>query len=73
MGVPDGYLNEEAAGELCGLSPRTLERFRFEDQGPPARRFRGRVVYRESELRAWVEAEAEDWQEARRRRLAAAQ
>jgi predicted DNA-binding transcriptional regulator AlpA len=51
------YLSTEEAAELCRMSPRTLRNLRSADEGPPSySRGQGtRVVYREDELRAWLE------------------
>lgn len=35
------------------LSPRTLERFRYEKKGPPYVKIGGRVVYRVSDIEAF--------------------
>lgn len=35
------------------LSPRTLERFRYEKKGPPYIKIGGRVVYRVSDIEAF--------------------
>ena len=46
---------EKKAAELCGLSPRTLERYRLEGRGPSFVRLGRRVLYREEDLVAWTE------------------
>ena len=35
------------------LSPRTLERFRYEKKGPPYVKIGGRVIYRVSDIEAF--------------------
>ena len=71
---PDGFVLEhdpdpgtEDASSITGLAPGTLRRFRYQGTAPGtlARRYRGRVVFREDELRAWVEAQASPWEESR--------
>ena len=69
--TPTGYVSESQAAEILGLSPKTLERYRWQDCGPPARRYRGRVLYKLDELQEWLEREARPWQDARRERLEA--
>ena len=49
-------ITEDRAAELLGLSPRTLQRFRVEGRGPQFVKLGKRVVYLETDLRAYVEA-----------------
>ncbi len=54
------YLDTKEAAAFVRLSPRTLERMRVEGAGPKflkaGRGIRSRVLYREEDLRAWIEA-----------------
>ena len=54
------YLDTKEAAAFLRLSPRTLERMRVEGAGPKylkaGRGIRARVLYREEDLRTWVEA-----------------
>jgi len=50
------YLDTRAAGELLGLSARTLEGMRVRGGGPPYRRHGGRVRYGVADLIAWSDA-----------------
>jgi hypothetical protein len=48
---------ESAAKKLGTLSPRTLEKWRLTGEGPVFRKFGKRVLYAESDLQAWAEAQ----------------
>ena len=54
------YLTTDEAARVLRLSPKTLERFRLEGQGPPFFKLgpgkRARVLYKRDELHAWVES-----------------
>lgn len=54
------YWDTREAAEFLKLSPRTLERMRVEGCGPrflkAGRSIRAKVLYRPSDVRAWVEA-----------------
>ena len=54
------YLDTREAAKFLRLSPRTLERMRVEGAGPKflkaGRGIRAKVLYREEDLRSWVEA-----------------
>lgn len=52
------FLRTPEAAELCGLSPRTLERLRTTGAGPPYIRLSGRrfVVYDPEDVVAWLRA-----------------
>ena len=59
--VPDllaGFLTTNEAAFAVRLSPVTLTKWRASGKGPPWCRIAGRVLYRESDLREWVETEA---------------
>lgn len=51
------FLDQSAAAELLGLSPRTLERFRLDGSGPQFRKFGRRVRYALSDIEAWADAQ----------------
>lgn len=51
----DRFLRTPEAGQLLGLSGRTLEKHRTYGTGPRYRKLGGRVVYAEEELRAWAD------------------
>ncbi|SRR6266568_6023824 len=53
--MPSPFLSTEEAGVYLGLSPRTLERLRFEGRGPAYRKHGRIVVYRREALNAWSE------------------
>jgi hypothetical protein len=46
---------ENAAKQLGGLSPRTLEKWRVQGEGPTFRKFGKKVVYSERDLENWAE------------------
>jgi excisionase family DNA binding protein len=53
--LPSPFLSTEDAGVYLGLSPRTLERLRFEGRGPAYRKHGRLVVYTREALNAWSE------------------
>lgn len=65
MTDPDQLLTAKDVSALTGIKGTTLQGWRFRHQGPPWFKVVGRVVYRESALRAWI-AEQEDAATARR-------
>lgn len=52
----NSFLTQGEAAKLLRLSPRTLERHRVSGTGPRFTKAGRRVLYRISELEAWVEA-----------------
>ena len=48
---------QSAAKKLGDLSPRTLEKWRLNGEGPAFRKFGKKVVYAESDLEAWAESQ----------------
>jgi excisionase family DNA binding protein len=50
------YVTTLEAAELLHLSPRTLERRRSRGDGPRFHRAGRRVLYRVSEIEAWLES-----------------
>ncbi len=49
------YFSTKQVAESYGLSPRTLERWRLEGEGPKYRKFGSRVMYAESDLIEWAD------------------
>jgi excisionase family DNA binding protein len=49
------FLSTQKAGLYLGLSPRTLERLRFEGRGPAYRKHGRLVLYTREALNAWSE------------------
>ena len=49
------YLIQEEAAKLLRLSPRTLERQRLDGTGPKFVKLGRRVLYRASDLEAWLQ------------------
>jgi predicted DNA-binding transcriptional regulator AlpA len=48
-------IDERAAAESLGLTPRTLQHWRWRGDGPPFVRISSRCVrYRKSDLEAWA-------------------
>ena len=53
VGVP-GHLNELEVAELLGLSPRTLQNWRLNGEGPPFGKFGRSVRYSVATVEAWA-------------------
>lgn len=53
---PDGRLNQKELARRWGLSPRTLERWRWRSKGPPFLKLGARVVYRMEDVAAFEAA-----------------
>lgn len=51
------HFNQEQLARRWGLSPRTLERWRWIRQGPPFLRLGGRIVYRVVDIEAFEAAQ----------------
>lgn len=49
----DTHLNQQQLGQRWSLSPRTLERWRWEGFGPPHLKIGGRILYRLSDIEAY--------------------
>jgi hypothetical protein len=52
------HLNQAQLARRWSLSPRTLERWRWQDQGPAYLKVGGRVVYRLEDVEAFERAAA---------------
>jgi len=50
------YLTQNEAAEVLRISPRSLERFRVEGTGPKFCRAGRRILYRQSDIQAWLES-----------------
>lgn len=48
-------LNTDQAARLVGLSPRTLEKFRVQGNGPTYRKLNRAVRYARHDLEKWLE------------------
>lgn len=57
--LADYYTREELAAEL-GRCTRTLARWAWLRTGPRITRLQGRVLYHRDDVRAWLQAQAED-------------
>ena len=53
MAVSEQFLNQKQLARRWGLSPRTLERWRCQGQGPDYLKLVGRVSYRLSDVEAF--------------------
>lgn len=51
--MTDKHLNQYQLGERWSLSPRTLERWRWEGFGPPHLKIGGRILYRQADVQAY--------------------
>lgn len=49
-------LPTKPAAEFCGLQPGTLEVWRCHGRGPKYLKCGAKVLYREADLRAWLES-----------------
>jgi len=58
MDHPILHLNQVQLARRWSLSPRTLERWRWRDQGPAYLKVGGRVVYRLADIEAFEHAAA---------------
>ena len=58
MDRPIVHLNQAHLARRWSLSPRTLERWRWRDQGPAYLKVGGRVVYRLQDIEAFESASA---------------
>ena len=56
--APVRHLNQVALARRWGISPRTLERWRWLKQGPRYIKLGGHVVYREQDIVAYETAQA---------------
>ncbi len=50
------YIDTRVLAERYGISPVTAERWRCRGNGPPFYRFGRRIIYRVSDIEAWLEA-----------------
>lgn len=50
----DRALRRSEAARLVGYSTKTLANLSSHDEGPPCRKYRGHVLYLESEVQAWL-------------------
>ena len=48
------FLDQDESAEFVTLSPRTMEKKRFDGDGPPYIKIGSRVLYEKSDLIAWV-------------------
>ena len=49
------YLTTKEVAEEIGYKESTLRTYRYNKQGPPFYKLGGKVLYKSSELRAWIE------------------
>lgn len=54
------FMNEQAAGDYLGLSPRTLASWRFQGRGPRFFKFHTAVRYVQEQLDEFIEAGRSD-------------
>lgn len=53
--MSDKLLTQSETAELLRRSPRQLEQWRWLGEGPPYLRVGRRILYRESDLEAWLD------------------
>ena len=58
MDRPIAHINQVQLARRWSLSPRTLERWRWRDQGPVYLKVGGRVLYRLEDIEAFERASA---------------
>lgn len=56
--IEPAFLDSHTAAVYIGLSPRTLDRWRWAGIGPRYRKHGGRVLYSVADLLAWSESRA---------------
>lgn len=49
------YMTSEEAAKLVGVTENTLRHMRSREEGPPYRRFNGRILYLEKEVNQWMD------------------
>ena len=52
----DPFLTTEEVAEILRATPATVANWRWLGTGPPYHKKKGRVLYRQSELEAWIES-----------------
>ena len=52
--APARFLRTPEAARILSISPRTLEKYRCQGNGPTFRKLGGRVVYAIDDLEAWA-------------------
>ncbi len=50
------FINEKAAGDYLGISPKTLASWRFKGRGPQFFKFHNAVRYAQEQLDEFIEA-----------------
>ncbi len=53
------YLSRQQLADELRVDLRTLNRWRWQRKGPPATRIAGRVLFKRSDVQAWIEAQRE--------------
>lgn len=53
------YLNMRQLADELSISFKTLERWRLQRKAPPACRIGGRLLFKRSDVLAWIEAQRE--------------
>jgi excisionase family DNA binding protein len=48
------YLTTNEVADLCRTSPETVRYWRYRGEGPPGTKVGRKVLYRESDVRAWL-------------------
>lgn len=56
----DKLLRIDDVAEMTGISANTLRFWRHKGTGPPSAKFGRRIVYREAEILAWIDAQFEN-------------
>jgi excisionase family DNA binding protein len=56
----DEHLTTEEVAELCHTSPGTVHYWRSMGKGPKAYKVGRRLIFRRSEVQAWINAHASD-------------
>ena len=58
-GVLADYLSRDQLAAELDVTTRTISRWRWNRKGPPATRIAGRVLFRRSDVLAWIESQRE--------------
>ena len=53
-----GFLTEKHTGKAINTAPSTLRAWRVKGKGPRYYKIGGKILYKQSDLDAWIEAQA---------------
>lgn len=59
-GVLANYLTRDQLAEELGVTTRTISRWRWERKGPPAHKVAGRILFKRTDVEAWLDQQREE-------------